>query len=162
MAKLSFDIKNSGDLLKKLQDDHNDFLQDPTSSRIALNCAMTAWHLVDWVFNEYKLSGLVSKNAKRDALRQFQEELKAQCSELQIMNDIADGTKHCEIDRKHDTQSTNLHEGSFSNDFSRDFDISCLLIQMDNGSEVYFEDSIESVMSFWENYINSLKTPAIN
>src|SRR5688572_7858128 len=90
MSDLSFDIKTSEDFFKKLQEDYSEFCIEKTSSRFALNCAMTAWHLTEWIYNEFnsQLSSCFPK------LTDFQTDIKKQCPSLQIMHDIANGTKH--------------------------------------------------------------------
>src|SRR5438128_8277243 len=114
MNDLSFDIKTSKDFFKKLLDDYADFCIDKTSSRVALNCAMTAWHLTEWTYNEfYKIL-----SDQFTTLSVFQQDLKRQCISLQIMHDLANGTKHYLL-TKHDPiiKESNLHKGAFDNSF---------------------------------------------
>jgi len=51
-----------------------------------------------------------------------------------------------------------LHKGDFSNDFSSDFDISLLVIELKEGAQVYFEDEIEKTIAFWTQYLQSLRS----
>jgi hypothetical protein len=44
-----FDIITSRDFLAKLEADWDDFMKEPHSARLALNCAITAFHLHEWV-----------------------------------------------------------------------------------------------------------------
>jgi hypothetical protein len=48
-----FDITTSRDFLAKLEADFADFEKQPGSSRLALNCAISAYHLHDWVWNHW-------------------------------------------------------------------------------------------------------------
>jgi hypothetical protein len=152
MNELNFDIKTSRDFFLKLKEDYKDFCNNTTSSRIALNCALTAWHLTEWVYNEYN-SILQTTYPK---LFDFQSWIKSQCTSLQVMHDIANGTKHYLLTR-HTTviEKTNLHQGAFSSDFSRDFDISALDITLKDGAQINFEDEIEKSIEFWKQYLNS-------
>lgn len=144
---LSFDIRTSVDFFQKLKEDYSEFMKDKTSSRIALNCAMTAWHLIEWVFHEY------NTNKKLD---NFQNEIKNKCSSMQIMKDISNGTKHYLLTKsKPEIKKTSLSKGSFDNGFNRDFDISTLDVEYNDGTEVFFEDEIENVIDFWENYFKT-------
>ena len=69
------------------------------------------------------------------------------------MQDISNGTKHFTITKyPPSVKNTELHKGAFSNAFSRAFDISALEIELTNGTKLYFEDEIEKVINFWENY----------
>ncbi len=149
MTNLSFNIRNTKDFLNKLFEDYEEYLKDPTSSRTAINSAMTAWHLSDWAYNEF--SELKTQFPKLD---QYQSHLKTLCPELQIMHDITNGSKHCVLSRHNpDIAETNLRKGAFSKAFSRAFDISTLDIEMKDGTKLYFEDQIEKVISFWKDYI---------
>ena len=152
MNELSFNIKTTEDFFKKLIEEFNEFQTDRTSTRVALNCAMTAWHLTDWVYNEFN-GQLISQFR---TLASYQQELKQQCPSLQIMHDLTNGTKHYFLTRHRPViKETKLHKGSFSSDFSRDFDISTLDIELNDGTKIYFEDEIENAISFWKNYLQS-------
>lgn len=146
MSELSFEIKNSSDFLKKLLEDYSEFNKDDTSSRVAINCAMTAWHLIDWVYYELMTN-------EYSTLSEFQKELKTFCPELQIMQDITHSSKHHTLTRHNPSiKTTNLHGGSFNSDFSSDFDISSLVIIKKDGTKLYFDEEIEKVINFWNTY----------
>lgn len=153
MNKLSFDIKSSKDFFQKLVEDHEEFKLSSTSSRIALNCAMTAWHLTEWVYYEYH----ENLSTKFPLLKDFQNMMKKQCPSLQIMHDLANGTKHFKLNRHRTSiESTELHLGDFSSDFSRDFDISSLVIILNDGRKIYFEDEINTCLNYWVKYLNKI------
>jgi hypothetical protein len=48
-----FDIKTSRDFYEKLLDDCYDFQQDESSARLAINCAITAYHMHEWVWGDW-------------------------------------------------------------------------------------------------------------
>jgi hypothetical protein len=152
MNNLSFDIKTSKNFYEKLLIDHDEFSKDKTSSRNALNCAMTAWHLTEWVYNEFNQI----LNSQFSSLSLFQQDLKHKCPALQIMHDLANGTKHYHLTKHRPIVSkTNLHAGSFDSSFDRSFDISTLEIELKDGSKIYFEDEIETAIIFWKHYFQS-------
>jgi hypothetical protein len=68
------------------------------------------------------------------------------------MRDIINGSKHLGLNYKPKVVASELHRGDFSNDFSRDFDISCLLITTADGRELYFEDELETAVRFWSQH----------
>lgn len=142
MANFSFDIKNSRDFFIKLQQDYDEYNLDKISSRKALNCTMTAYHLCDWIFNEYKTE-YPEKTKKEYILNQ--------CPSLKIMRDLTNGTKHYQTGSS--IKTTDLHKGVFAMQFSRPFDISTLTIKMKNGQTIYFEDEIKIVFDFWKLYL---------
>jgi len=152
MNSLSFDIKTTIDFYRKLLEDYREYSLDESSSRLALNCAMTAWHLTDWTYNEYN-SQLVSHFP---TLSFFQQKIKLLCPSLQIMHDLANGTKHYHLTRHTPIiDDTKLHQGTFDNSFSRAFDITTLDIKLKDGTKVYFEDEIDAVIIFWRHYLQS-------
>jgi hypothetical protein len=151
MNELSFDIKQSKDFFHKLVQDFAEYSIDKTSSRVALNLAMTGWHLTEWIYNEFN----PILRPRFQTLGIFQNNIKQQCQSLQIMHDLANGTKHYLLTR-HTTviKESNLHRGAFSNAFSRAFDISTLRISLKDGTVLYFEDEITKVIDFWREYFN--------
>lgn len=113
---------------------------------------MTAWHLTEWTYNEF--NGQLSSQFKN--LAAYQQDLKQQCHFLQIMHDLANGTKHYLLTRHQPViKETKLHEGAFSSGFSRGFDISTLDIELNNETIISFEDEIKKVISFWKKYLQS-------
>ena len=151
MPNLSFDIASSKDFYYKLIADYNDYKSDSTSSRLAINCAMTAWHLGEWLYKEFMplLNNTFSDNKIYMAHLENIE-----CTALEIMHRITNGSKHCSMaGRTHSVQGTKKHVGDFSNDFSKEFDQTALLVKMDDGTEVWFEDELDAVVAFWQDYI---------
>jgi len=157
-ANHSFDIHTSADLLVKLRQEYEDFKKEPLSSRYAINGAMTAWHLCEWIWAEHNAT--VQPLSQDSKLGGFQSYLISQCPELEIMQAITNGSKHFKVSSKSGgarVKATELHRGAFNRGFSRGFDISLLKIELDDGSTVIFDDVIERVVMFWGNFFkNSL------
>jgi hypothetical protein len=148
MNNLSFDIRNSKDFLNKLIEDFDDYLKSDNSSRIAVNCVMTSWHLTDWIYHEFNF---ISKFPK---LKDFQENIKELCPSLQIMQDISNGSKHYKLDRhKPKIQDTERNEGAFDNSFDFSFDRTMLKIVMPNGEVVIFDNELKKTIKFWTDYL---------
>lgn len=153
MNKLSFNIENSADLFSKLKQEYSELINDQTSSRYALNCAMTAWHLTEWVYHEYNYKSKFPK------LGDFQESLKLKCDSLQIMHDISNGSKHYKLSRHMPKVSdTTVHEGTFDHTFDFTFDTSRLEITMDDGRTLIFTIEIENVINFWDDFLNNINS----
>ena len=149
MNNYSFEIKTSKDFLNKLIIEVSDYERQLTSSRHAINAAMTAWHLVDWVYNEFNF------NSTFPNFSDFKIYIKSRCPKLQIMNDIATGSKHFQINSyPPKVQETKLHEGAYSDEYSREYDISTLQVVVNN--ETYnFIDELENVRDFWKEYFSN-------
>ena len=155
MSNHSFDIQTANDFLRKLHEEYEDFQQDPLSSRHAINCALTGWHLIEWVWNDYEPK-LKLQSSSWSSLSEFRKDIKtAHCPEMAIMEGIANGSKHVAPRNTGGIQSTELHKGGFSRGFSRDFDISRLDITLADGSRVMFDDVIKEVVDFWDQFFNT-------
>lgn len=150
MSKHSFNIQNSKDKLTLLITEYEEFIKDDTSSIKATNLSTNAWHMVDWVFEEFPtIHGLADNGA-------FRNTLYPRCSSLKIIHDIANGTKHKELNRpKASIKTTKERKGTFDETFDRTFDISALLIELADGSILFFLDEIKNVMDFWKDYFKN-------
>ncbi len=152
MSDFSFDINNSLDLYNKLLEDYEEFTKGSISSRLAINCAMTAWHLVDWIYHEY------ADKSRYSSIGKYQAEMKSKCPSLQIMQDITNGSKHLLITKyPSKVRKTNLHKGAFQNDAFQNnaFDTTMFEIEMQDGTKLKFEDEIEKVIDFWKIYLTT-------
>ena len=152
MSELSFGIKNSSDLLTKLIDEYIEFEDNILSSRLAINLAMTAWHLAEWVYHEFY--------SIRDE-EEYLKDLKKQCPSLKIMHDITNGSKHFKL-REGTKKNTKVKSTDKSNnDFARgdfalgDFEVEALIIKMKNDETKYFEIEIKTVIDFWKEYFSN-------
>lgn len=145
---LSFEIKNSFDLFKKLEAEYEDLKNDELSSRHAINCAMTAWHLTDWAFEDLReRHGYTNIGEYRNSLN---------CPSLKIMHDIANGGKHLNLARpKAGINDTVKTDGDFNSDFDkRDFLVGSLDLIMADGTTKDFFDEITIVVGFWKKYLS--------
>jgi hypothetical protein len=84
-----FDIVTSHDFLAKLEEDYDDFVKEPHSTRLALNCAITAFHLHEWVWGDW----LEAHNALKDK-DAFLAWIGNACPWFRTIQGLANGTKH--------------------------------------------------------------------
>ena len=87
-------------------------------------------------------------------LGKLQEDVRNKCPEIEYLQNMADSLKHRNITSYTPSLvGAYKHRGEFSSrDFSRDFDISGLMLKLQDGSELWFEDVIEAALSFWDGY----------
>lgn len=160
MSDYSFEIKKPSDFLKKLHIEQIRYQADTLSSVDAMNFAWTAWHLTEWVWKGHLESNRQSAFTSVNSTADFKNYVCNHCPEMRIMRDIANGSKHFRLDRNNPkVQGTELHMGSFDNSFSRAFDISTLDVVLDDSSLVYFEDTIQPVIDFWDNFFATYSIP---
>src|SRR6516164_927661 len=90
-----FDITTSRDFLGKLKADFEDFTREPHSARLALNCAITAYHLHEWVWGDW-LQGDYSiwrELGIRD-LETFRDWINGACPWFETVRELSGGAKH--------------------------------------------------------------------
>jgi len=142
MNQLSFEIITPIDFFGKLIEDHREYAGDLLSSRRAINCAMSAWHLLDWIYWEYYHVSM----EKRELMDKVQRE----CPAFIILQDITNGSKHYRITYYTSrVASTEHHRGAFSSGFSRGFDISTLEVIKTDGTRHFYEDIINEAIVYW-------------
>jgi hypothetical protein len=150
MNNLTFEIKNSKDFLDKLKKDFKDYLDSNNYSRMAINCAMTSWHLTEWIYHEYNFNKKFKKN-------NYQKHIKKLCPSLQIMHDISNGSKHYKLDwHKPLIEATERKEGPFDHTFDFTFEKTMLRIVLPNNEIVIYDEELKKTINFWENYLNKL------
>ena len=89
-----FDIENSADYYAMLVSDFDDFMEDQRSARKAIHCAITAYHLGEWVWHDW-LKDQVDLKAKLGVTseKSFYKYLNDHLW-LLVLREIANGSKH--------------------------------------------------------------------
>ena len=95
-AKSAFAI-TPHDMYEKMLEEYEDFKQDSSSIRHAINFTLTAYHLREWVWKSYlksnsKLRSKISKDIK--TAHDFYEHMNSECEELKIVKELANNVKH--------------------------------------------------------------------
>jgi len=92
-----FDIQTARDFYALLVQDFDEFVEEPHSARRAMHCAISAYHLHEWVWGDW----LSKYQAARDALGltgrkkdQFLQWIDQHCVWFVFVQDLANGTKH--------------------------------------------------------------------
>ena len=147
----SFEILNSKDLYLEFLESLNEYRDNQLSSGKAVVCSILCWHIIEWMFQEF--SSITQQYPK---LKDLQNSMKQQCPSLAYIQDIANGSKHRGINRYTPVVSnTKLHNGLFSGAFSKGFDVDRLMIDLDSGGELYFDEEIEKVNQFIKSYFQN-------
>jgi hypothetical protein len=159
----SFGIVTPRELLEKLLDEQCDFeKEDCLSPRHAINAAMTAYHLHEWVWGAFAKQRFdlhrtwqlsQSKRAHRDDFRQW---LEKECPAIADARRVTDGTKHFNIS----AIPTGKHQGGFQrNAFQADaFDVSRLWIERD-GQRQSAEEFITELVEYWSGFFSTYEIP---
>jgi len=91
-----FDINNSRDFYAKLLADFDDYLENQNSARHAMNCAITAHHMHDWIWVDF----LKKDKRLRDSLgigsklNDFVRWIDTRTVWFRVVQNISNGSKH--------------------------------------------------------------------
>ncbi|WP_204347110.1 hypothetical protein [Psychroserpens algicola] len=161
---LTFEIDSSKKLFNKLLEEYADFDKDHLNPRFAMNCATDSWHLTDWTYHEFHKSDLrfqdsesIDKNGTKkfiSGILKYQQYVSKQCSELEFMRLISNGTKHCILRDKNRKEKTKLKTGDFSHkDYCRhDYDVNRFVIEIDTVN-IDFETTLLKTIEYWRNIL---------
>lgn len=91
-----FDINNSRDFYQKLLEDFDDYMGNLNSARHALNCAIAAHHMHDWVWADFLKEDdqLRAKFGIDKKLTSFIKWIEAQSIWFGMVQSISNGSKH--------------------------------------------------------------------
>lgn len=157
----SFEIENSKGFYEKLKAEYEDFDKEHLNPRHAINAAITSWHLTDWTYQEFfKTDSRFqdSREEKRNisGLSKYQEFLKESCSELELMRQITNGSKHCKVNRDNRTEISEGHYSSYEYDRNY-YDVPrFIIISENNKDEIDFEEILLKTIEFWKIFLEDL------
>jgi hypothetical protein len=154
MGKFSFELKDHHDYLAKLNAEHADLQQEPLSSRHAINFAMTAYHMCEWIWEH---ETLVNSNPAYTSAKSFYDAVNRACPIIPIMRDLTNGSKHTKITRGPApiVDGAVLQEGTFDDTFDSTFDTTALLVNMVDGTVRDFVDDATAAVDFWRRVFQS-------
>jgi hypothetical protein len=149
-----YDIKNSLDFFRKLFDEREDFLKDPASARYAINCAITAWQLHDWVYQERDKYPFMSQFKSKSDFRKY---LYSKETYFRTIHDLADGSKHYQLtDRDTTILDTYVSNWKSVNKVRQVSDVTPqLFLTMkfhDVGMRMTFHDLLYVITIFWYHF----------
>ena len=147
MSKYNFGTNDSKQKLEDILNEYEDYKFDERNILKASNLSSNLWHLSDWTFKE---------QSNFNNLGDFRDHLYSQCDSLKFFHDIANASKHKDVSRpKAKINTTKKYIGDFSNEFDRnDFDVSKLIIELEDGEILDLYEEIEKVVNFWKKYLN--------
>lgn len=149
--KFSFGVNSLDKYWKITKSKVLEYENNVLNEQKAIECAEHLWHMCDWFFKKYE------SKLPYHSLCDMKGEYGKECKVLRVMRDICNSYKHSGLDSERNPiiKETKKHEGAFSQEFSREFDISHLEVVYNDGSKVYFEDAVQKVIEFWENKIKT-------
>jgi hypothetical protein len=119
-AQKTFELHDSRDMLEKLQWElDNLFLRQRHDIKVcqyhAFNCAVTAWHVTDWLWHD--MSSALRSALQLNRFEDFQAYVCKACPALNLCRQIANGSKHCLVERKPDPTISAVISDGEGNDY---------------------------------------------
>lgn len=155
--RYGFEIRTAHGFFKKLKEDFEELMREPYSSRYAMNCAMTAWHLNEWVwalnlkgnYAEQKcLFGSIFRNKG-----EFLRHVICACPELEMIQAICNGSKHLGTSTAEVIKETSVTMDNFwpvpGEEYVR-ADYEYVTVTLKDGRVVRFTEVVGAVVWFWE------------
>lgn len=121
---------------------YNDFIADDTSIAKANAVCSILWDLIDWV------------NIENEIIIEFRKPIFEECPEFNELHDLENSRKHRKLSRPKASIARSRVTGSYSSDFSSDYDYYRLEIVYQDGKKKDLIHIINSVMIFWNKYFS--------
>lgn len=149
-----FDITSAHDFYRKLLEEFDDFMQQSGSARHAMNFAITAHHMADWVWGDVvkgdpALKAKIGIKTKDD----FMAWIDTQSVWYGLVQGISNGSKHFIRENAKGTQKV---QGFGMGGFGQGpYGQSCLAIEVSATDPKYLEVSMlfEVVVRFWRDFM---------
>jgi hypothetical protein len=155
-----FYIQDSVGFYGKMIQDYDDFVVDTSSARHAINCAMSAFHLAEWIWGDWLKNDYSTwqklKIKDKDTFLAWVDNAEPW---FPVIQDIANGSKH--FSNRHLTKFTNsyVEEGYVEDGYQQRL----LEIETGVGGRQEWVEAIiviESVAMFWTDFFREYRPQA--
>ncbi len=155
-----FDVQSAEDFYAMLVADFDDFMAEPHSARRALHCAITAYHLYEWVWADWLKAdhALWARLGIRDR-PSFLDWIHGHCVWFAGVQDLANGAKHFVRDQGFETMRVGGYgEGPFR---AGPYGQGYLLIDYGEGAGEHRWQAaltlLEVVIRFWRDFFRAYR-----
>jgi hypothetical protein len=155
--EFSFSFHSANDLLGALKEDLSDLEANHNSSRHAIHCAFLGWHMHEWVWaTKFKGDAGAQRRVfgcEFTKLKDFALRIRQNCVDLEVMQGVAEGSKHLGTNAAVTGTVDNLYNAipgcaTFGQMILGSPGV--LGVQLDDGSMVEFLPAIRTVIEYWE------------
>jgi hypothetical protein len=151
-AQKAFGLLDTRDMLQKLRWELRNLFSrqrhDIAACQYhAFNCAVTAWHATDWLWHDISSSNvsieLIYNNIKPTPknIADFQRYIQSDCPSLRLCHQIANGSKHCLLERNPDSSISANISGGEGYEYGNPI--------IDDGETRYMADKVFYDALFW-------------
>ncbi len=149
-----FDINNSRDFYQKLLEDFGDYMSQQDSARHAMNCAITAHHIADWVWGDF-VKGDAALKAKLGVndIHDFLRWIDTQTVWYGLVQGISNGSKH--FIRKNAEGAVKVQGFGMGGCGQGPYGMSYLAIQVSetDPKNLPISQLLEVVIRFWRDFL---------
>jgi len=158
LGTYSFDLATGHDLYCKLKRDFRRYQDNPTDSDLAWNCAVTAWHVREWVWKQRLLhhpgDDLMLFGASFANNEEYNAELNRRCPRYKLLKELCNGSKHFRLNALGRVRSTTTKPGALYGAILYNEALynegPYHAIVLDDGSTERFSEVLGQVVSFWD------------
>lgn len=151
-------LSTPNEMLEKLKAEFEDFKNDPSSARFAINFVLTACHLTEWVWkaNLRKNALLISKisNLIVDG-KSFKEFVEESCIEMKCIRNLANSSKHFYINDVETSAAFTWESEIKWEEANFSWDYAGILIKIDSATWVSALEVFQVVLNWWEQFFKS-------
>lgn len=153
-----FDIKDSVGFYRLMIENYDDFVENSGSSRHAINCAISTFHIAEWIWGDW-LSTDFAVWKKLDGVRDldtFKAWIDRQTPFFQVVQGIANGSKHfAQALRNTRATGSYVEEGYVEPGYQQQY----LEIEVD-GRWIEAIIIVEALAMFWQSFFLSYRPQA--
>lgn len=153
-----FDVRDSIGFYKLMIENYDDFVENSGSSRHAINCAISAFHIAEWIWGDW-LSSDHETWKKLEGVRDldtFKQWLDRQTPWFRVVQGVANGSKHfASTLRNTRTTGSYVENGYVEHGYQQQF----LEIEID-GRWTEAIIIIEELAMFWESFLSTYRPHA--
>lgn len=148
-----FDIRTSADFYRKCLDDYSSLLYNPEYAGFAINCAMSSYHLAEWIWGDFlKTDQALKTRLNIKTCDDFKRWVEARCPYFRTVQSIANGSKH--FNRGVSGSTAKMEGISEDEGFERDH----LVVLLEDNSIRSIEDMINVLLTFWHDFLEEHST----
>lgn len=149
-----FDITNAGNFYQKLLDDFDDYIEHPDSARHAINCAITAHHMADWVWGDFiKADAVLRTKYSFKKKEDFMIWIDSRTIWYGVIQSISNGSKHF---IRENAKGTHKVEGWGMGGYGEGpYGMSYLAIEVSSSDpkNLAMSSLLEVVVRFWRDFL---------
>lgn len=155
-----FDLTTSADFFDKMVDDFDDLFNDPLSTRHAINCALSAYHMHEWVWGDWlKADKATQQKLGIEGFNEWRAWVKIKEPFFEVVESLANGSKHFGTSNANGLMTQVYRFEPGGHDYE-DFIGRSLDVGFQDGNDIHWMDVsqiLEHVVLFWQRFFETYR-----